>query len=357
MKRILMVTMSDHTSFQDGVFSMYENLKDRYKVTTLTMKNSDYPAPNDVNNLFIDAPKRPGITKDTFNLARLHQMMRIVRKADFDVVYFESFHVWNYPIMIYCKNKHIPVAHAINDVIPHAGDAHARSNRTINNLTARLANRIILRSADGYNNALKQYPQYKDKLHKVDLWYSFPQYCEPRGNSVLFFGRMNRYKGIECLLELVKRTPDIQYVVAGKADDSIEETVGALKKLPNVRLDEGVIPYSKMHDYFYNALCIILPYETATQSGVVLDAYKHSRPAVAFDVGALGEQIEEGKTGYVAQSGNIEQLETQLRKIIDMPKKQYEQMCKQSYQKGLDAYSAKSREREFLNAIGVEQED
>ena len=61
MKKILMVTMSDHTSFQDGVFSMYENLKDRYKVTTLTIKNSDYPAPRNSDNLFIDAPKRPGI--------------------------------------------------------------------------------------------------------------------------------------------------------------------------------------------------------------------------------------------------------------------------------------------------------
>ena len=57
MKKILMVTMSDHTSFQDGVFSMYENLKDRYKVTTLTMENSDYPAPRNRDNLFIDAPK------------------------------------------------------------------------------------------------------------------------------------------------------------------------------------------------------------------------------------------------------------------------------------------------------------
>ena len=52
MKKILMVTMSEHTSFQDGVFSMYENLKDRYKVTTLTMKNSDYPAPRNRDNLY-----------------------------------------------------------------------------------------------------------------------------------------------------------------------------------------------------------------------------------------------------------------------------------------------------------------
>ena len=110
-----------------------------------------------------------------------------------------------------------------------------------------------------------------------------------------------------------------------------------------------------MKALFHIARCMILPYETATQSGVVLDAYKHSRPAVAFDVGALGEQIDDGVTGYLAKHGDVGQLETQLRKIIDMPREQYEQMCKQSYQKGLDAYSAKSREIEFLNAIGVEE--
>lgn len=74
----------------------------------------------------------------------------------------------------------------------------------INGLTAKLADRIILRSSDGLNNAEKLYPKYKNKLHKVDLWYSFPQYCPPKGNTILFFGRMNRYKGIDCLLELVK---------------------------------------------------------------------------------------------------------------------------------------------------------
>ena len=355
MKKILMVTMSDHTSFQDGVFSMYENLKKIYKVTTLTMKDSDYPAPNDDNNLFIDAPKRPGITKDTFNIVRLHHMMKMIRKADFDTVYFESFHVWNYPIMLHCKRKHIPMAHAINDVVPHEGDSMVKLKDWLNELTVILSDRVILRSSDGLNNAIRRFPKYKEKMRKVDLWYSFPQYCAPQGNAVLFFGRMNRYKGIDYLLKLVNRTPDIQYVIAGKADDSVKDIVEKLRDMPNVKLDEGVIPYSKMHDYFYNALCTVLPYETATQSGVVLDACKHSRPAVAFAVGALGEQIEDGVTGYLAKPGDVEQLETQLRKIIDMPKEQYEQMCRKSYQKGLNEYSAKSKEREFLSAIGVEE--
>ena len=209
------------------------------------------------------------------------------------------------------------MAHAINDVVPHEGDSMVKLKDWLNELTVFFSDRVILRSADGLNNAIRRFPKYKEKMRKVDLWYSFPQYCAPKGNNVLFFGRMNLYKGIDYLLELVKRTPDVQYVIAGKADESVGDTVKELRKMSNVKLDEGVIPYGKMHDYFYNAICTVLPYETATQSGVVLDAYKHSRPAVAFDVGALGEQIDDGVTGYLAKPGDVGQLETQLRKIID----------------------------------------
>ena len=353
MKKILMITMSNHTCFQNGVFSMYENLKGKYIVTTLTIKDSDYPVTRDKNNLFIDAPKRPGITKDTFNLIRLYKMMDMIRKVECDVVYFESFHVWNYPIMLLCKLKHIPVAHAINDVVPHEGDSMVKLKDWLNELTVILSDRVILRSADGLQNAVRRFPKFKNKMHKVDLWYSFPNYCNPKGDYVLFFGRINQYKGINYLIDLIKKTPDIQYVIAGKADANVKDSVEVLRILPNVKIDEGVIPYDKMHDYFYNAVCTILPYETATQSGVVLDSYKHSRPVVAFAVGALSEQIEDGVTGYLAEPNNVEAFEKQLRKLLAMPHVEYEKMCRMAYQKGIDNYSAKSREKEFLKAIGV----
>lgn len=354
MKKILMVTLSTHTTFQEIVFSMYENLKGRYDVSTLTISNSSYPVPNNEENYFVNAPHKPGVTKGTFNLKEIHRMMTIIRKSNFDTIYFESFHSWNYFIILYCKIHGIRYSHAIHDVVPHKGDRHELINKTLNNITVKLANRIILRSSEGYNNALNLYPKYKSKMQKVDLWYTFPIYCPPKGKYILFFGRMNRYKGIEGLLELAKQTRDIQYVVAGKADDNVRKTVDELSVLPNVKVDEGIIPYDKMHDYFYDAYCIVLPYESATQSGVVLDAYKHSRPAVAFDVGALGEQIEDGVTGYLAKAGDIKQFEMQVRKMLDMPKYEYEQMCLRAYQKGLDEYSAKSKEKDFLRAIGAE---
>ena len=193
-------------------------------------------------------------------------------------------------------------------------------------------------------------------MYKVDLWYSFPEYCPPKRKIVLFFGRINKYKGIGNLCELIQKTPEIRYVVAGKADDSIVEELKLLKTLPNVKIDEGIIPYNKMHDYFYNACCVVLPYDTASQSGVILDAYKHSRPAIAFNVGAIGEEIENGVSGYIVQPGNLEQLVKCVRNIVKMPEDEFEKMCHNAYEYGIEHYSAKSKEEEFLEAIGIKND-
>lgn len=353
MKSILMVTLSRHASFQDGVFSMYHQLKDRYKVWTITRKNDDYPAPHEENNYFVEAPENPGMSKDTLNFGEWSRMMKLVKRINPDIVYLESFHVWNYPIMLYCKRKRITLANSLNDVILHAGDSHIGIKKVFNASQVKLADRVVMRSKNGLENAQKMYPKQQDKMYRADLWYTFPEYCPPRGDYILFFGRMNRYKGIENLYELVKMTPELKYVVAGKADDNDLEIIEKIGSLPNVKLENRIIPYSDMHEYFYGARCIVLPYKSATQSGVILDSSKHSRPAVAFRVGALGEQIIEGKTGLLAEPENIQELANKVREIINMDEEEYEVMCRNAYEFGLKEYSAQGQEDNFLNAIGA----
>ena len=108
-----------------------------------------------------------------------------------------------------------------------------------------------------------------------------------------------------------------------------------------------------MHEYFYGARCIVLPYQSATQSGLILDSTKHSRPAVAFRVGALGEQIIEGKTGLLAEPGNVQELAVKVESIVAMDEEKYETMCRNAYEFGLREYSAQGQEANFLNAIGA----
>lgn len=353
MKSILLVTLSRHASFQDGVFSMYHQLKDKYTVWTITRKNDDYPAPHEKNNFFVEAPENPGFSKETLHFGEWSRMMKIVKKLHPDIVYLESFHVWNYPIMTYCKRKKILLANALNDVILHPGDSHIGIKKRLNASQVKLADRVVLRSKNGLENARKMYAKHAEKMYRADLWYTFPDYYPPKGEYILFFGRMNRYKGIENLYELIRMTPELKYVVAGKADDSDLEIIGKIQALPNVKLENRIIPYNDMHDYFYGARCIVLPYQSATQSGVILDCAKHSRPAVAFNVGALGEQIIDGRTGFLAESGNVPELAEKLRSVVTMNAADYETMCRNAYEFGLKEYSAQGQEEKFLKAIGA----
>lgn len=356
-KRILLVSLSDHTNFQDEIFSMYECLKTDHEVTTLTMKETTYPVSHDEENLFVSAPKRPGIAKGTFNIFNIRKMIKMIKQREYDVVFFDSFHVWNYPIMLYCSLKKISIAHAINDAIPHKGDTLISIKKWLNSVTAKWADLVVLRSENELNMAKEVFPRFADKMTKVDLWYSYPAYRQTEGSYVLFFGRIHRYKGVEKLLELIRLTPDIQYMIVGRSAENVQETVAEIDRQPNAQVVDRTVTYEEMHEYFYSCSCVVMPYESASQSGIVLEANRHSKPSVAFNVGALSEQIDEGKTGYLIEPGNVEEMAARIRDIIGLDAESYKKMCRNSYDWGLKTSSAQSRTGEFLSAIGIREDE
>ena len=52
----------------------------------------------------------------------------------------------------------------------------------------------------------------------------------------------------------------------------------------------------------------MLPYKSATQSGIVQVAVNFCMPVIAANVGGIGEVIEDGKTGFVVEKENPEKL-------------------------------------------------
>ena len=65
---------------------------------------------------------------------------------------------------------------------------------------------------------------------------------------------------------------------------------------------------SELPLYFAAADVLVLPYRTATQSGIVGIALQMDRPVIATKVGGLGEYISEGETGYLVEPENPEAL-------------------------------------------------
>jgi glycosyltransferase involved in cell wall biosynthesis len=64
---------------------------------------------------------------------------------------------------------------------------------------------------------------------------------------------------------------------------------------------------------------VVLPYTSATQSGVIPIAAAFARPVVATDVGGLPEQLADGRCGVVVPAGNAEALAAAVVGLLTDP--------------------------------------
>lgn len=130
---------------------------------------------------------------------------------------------------------------------------------------------------------------------------------------LLFFGFVREYKGlrhlIEAMPEIQKTCSDTKLLVVG--DFGGEEQKQFYLKLieekevgPYVDIYDGYIPDREVEKFFAACDLVVLPYESATQSGIVQIAYGFEKPVVVTDVGGLPDVVTDGKTGYVVEAKN-----------------------------------------------------
>ena len=128
---------------------------------------------------------------------------------------------------------------------------------------------------------------------------------------LLFFGFVREYKGLKYLLqampEIKKAIPDVQLWVVGDFGSDKEEYIKLIadEKIENqVIVVEGYVEDREVEKYFAASDLIVLPYISATQSGIVQIAYGFEKPVVVTNVGGLPDVVDDGETGYVVEAGN-----------------------------------------------------
>ena len=353
--KVLLVTFSDNADHQDTTFGMFESLYKAQRtdcdawvmgINTPKVGVMDTPKTH-----LVDCPRRPGIERKTFDLRTLFQIIRWVKKQHFDVIFFESLHVWNLAIMMHCHKK-TRIYQRIHDVIPHEGDKQVRSVDLMNKAVCRLADYIVLANQKYIPRVTENYGVEPGRIRYAELWRRFPEYTEPRYTKhALFFGRMNPYKGVDNLIEIVKRCPGVQFDAVGRADPLVQDLIDQLKALPNVTMNNDYVSDDEMAEAFANADWIVLPYNSATQSGVVIDGYRYSRPCIAFNVGAITEQVSEGVSGYLIEPRNNEAFAEKLRAAAEMDEQSYQKLSRSCYEFGLQKYSADGAVERFVSLI------
>lgn len=122
---------------------------------------------------------------------------------------------------------------------------------------------------------------------------------------LLFFGYIRKYKGLDILLDAFARLPremGVHLVVAGEFYDSehgYREQIRTLQIQDRVTLRSEYLPNEEVARYFSAADAVVLPYRSATQSGIAQIAYNFGTPVIATDVGGLSEVVLNDRTGLV----------------------------------------------------------
>ncbi len=128
---------------------------------------------------------------------------------------------------------------------------------------------------------------------------------------LLFFGFVRKYKGLSYLLEalpaIIAALDDVRLLIVGDFDGdraSYQEVIDRLGIGAYITIVDGYIPDREVEPYFAACDLVVLPYESATQSGVVQIAYGFEKPVVVTDVGGLPDIVTDGETGYVVEAQN-----------------------------------------------------
>src|SRR5579883_362563 len=140
--------------------------------------------------------------------------------------------------------------------------------------------------------------------------------------AILFFGYIRKYKGLDILLRalptILSKLPNLRLIVAGEFYSDEQEYRALIEELKipkeNLVLATGYIPNSEVTKYFSAANVVVLPYRSATQSGIVQIAYNFDVLVIVTDVGGLAEIVIDGKSGLVAKDATPE---TVANKVIE----------------------------------------
>ena len=123
---------------------------------------------------------------------------------------------------------------------------------------------------------------------------------------LLFFGFVREYKGLKHLLRampsVISQIPETELWVVGEFGADREEYVQIIRTLDldkNLQLIDSYVPDEEIQKYFAASDLVVLPYESATQSGVVQIAYGFGRPVIATRTGGLADVVSDGRTGYL----------------------------------------------------------
>ncbi|MEN7551440.1 glycosyltransferase [Rapidithrix thailandica] len=246
------------------------------------------------------------------------------------------------------RKKGARVISITDNIIPHE---HRMGDQVLTSFFLKQNDGFVTLSEAVKRDLLQFRPNAKVLFHPHPLYSHFGKKQEkaqarkllqlPKERKIiLFFGLIRAYKGLDTLLEAFgKLDASYHLLVAGEAYEDMEKYQALIAQNPNrdrVQMHNHYIAESEVPNYFSAADVCVLPYKTATQSGVTAISFHFDLPVIVTDVGGLKQMVGEFEGGGVVPPENPDQLAKRIQEYFHH--NQQEQYS-QAIQKNKKTYS------------------
>ena len=323
---------------------MYRALSAKYDVSMISYR-FQYPK-------FLYKKEQKDYENDSFKIGGTDYMIHTanpvnwfsvagkIRKINPDLIIFQWWHPYFAPCYwsvakLLKKYRKLFVCH---NVFPHE---RFPFDRLLAKMVLRQGDSFIVQSGKDGEDLKTILPDavYEQTVHPTYNAFKFEEMSKEEGRRrlniapdrklLLFFGFVREYKGLKYILEAMPRIAEkqknISLLIVG--DFGSQENKGFYEKIIEkngindyVEIYDGYIPDKEIEKFFAACDLVVLPYESATQSGIVQIAYGFEKPVVVTNVGGLPDVVNDGRTGYIVEPGNPKALAEAVNRYFDEQK-------------------------------------
>jgi glycosyltransferase involved in cell wall biosynthesis len=265
---------------------------------------------------------------DTVNPFSWFKTAQIIKKKKYDLIIFRFWNPFFAPALgviagiLKFQSSSAKLISLCDNIIPH--EKLPLTNYLIKFLFNKLDGHIVQSSQT--EKELKQivsspiyvkcfHPNYNTYGEKINKSVARQKLKLNKNNIILYFGIIRDYKGLEVLinsLHLLKlRNNDFHLLIAGECygnKNKYLDLIKQLKLVDYITWQDEYIPDDQVVKYFSATDVVVLPYRSASQSGIAQIAYHYNIPIIVSDIEGLKEVVENGKSGFIFKSGNSAEL-------------------------------------------------
>ena len=270
---------------------------------------------------------------DTANPFTYVSTFKAIREWNPDVLivrYWMSYFAPSLGYVTRRMKKHCKVISILDNVVPHEPHffdtpltRYFLKGSTGSVTLCEAVSKDLLRINPDSKYTVIQHPLYSHFGDKKDRKTAEKKFgLKPGMKNLLFFGLIREYKGLDILLEAFRLLPDdYQLIIAGEPYGSFERYSDIIRSLPTsaqerIFMDLKYIKDSEVTDYFSASDLAVLPYRSATQSGISSVSYHFEVPMIVTDVGGLKETIGDRGTGIVASEISPEAISKEILRFF-----------------------------------------